>query len=66
LERILPTDQIGVFLETAHPAKFPEVIEPAIGRKVDVPLRLQAFMKGEAKSIAIKANLDELKRFLLK
>ncbi len=66
LEKILTSNKIGVFLETAHPAKFPEVIEPAIGRKIDVPLRLQAFMKGEAKSIAIKANLDELKRFLLK
>lgn len=66
LEKMLLNDQTGIFLETAHPAKFPEVIENAIGRKVDVPHRLQAFMEGEEKSVGIKANLDELKGHLLK
>jgi threonine synthase len=33
----------GVFLGTAHPAKFLEVVEPALGVKVQLPEHLQAF-----------------------
>ena len=66
LENKLTEGEKGIFLETAHPAKFPEVVEPVIGRKVDVPARLKAFMEGEAKNIQLKANLEELKSFLLK
>jgi threonine synthase len=35
--RSAPADTIGVFLATAHPAKFREVVEPAIGRAVPLP-----------------------------
>ncbi len=66
LEYDLKDNETGLFLETAHPAKFPEVVEPQIGRKVDVPERLQAFMAGEPKNISLDANLDALKVFLLK
>ena len=66
LESKLGAGEKGIFLETAHPAKFPEVVEPVIGKKVDVPDRLKAFMAGEPKNIQLKANLEELKRFLLK
>lgn len=66
LEKRLKSDELGVFLETAHPAKFPEVVEPAIERKVNVPERLQAFMDGIPKSINIEASLAQLKGILLK
>lgn len=66
LENKLKDGEKGIFLETAHPTKFPEVVEPVIGRKLDVPERLQAFMKGEPKNIQLKATLEELKTFLLK
>jgi len=66
LEKDLIPGEIGVFLETAHPAKFPEVVEPVIGKSVYVPERLQEFMKGDSKSISMEANLGELKSFLLK
>jgi threonine synthase len=62
----LKENETGVFLETAHPAKFPEVVEPVIGKKVQVPQRLQAFMNGERKSIQMEANVSNLKAFLLK
>ncbi len=62
----LNNNEVGVFLETAHPAKFPEVVEPVIGKKLDVPERLQAFMKGERKVVSMGAELSQLKSFLLK
>ncbi|WP_282036337.1 threonine synthase [Saccharicrinis aurantiacus] len=65
LENDLEETEVGVFLETAHPAKFPEVVEPVIGRKVEVPARLQAFMNGEAKNISMKADMQELKKYLM-
>ncbi|MGQ1787218.1 MULTISPECIES: threonine synthase [unclassified Saccharicrinis] len=66
LESKLKKGEKGIFLETAHPAKFPEVVENVIGRKVEVPERLQAFMAGEPRNIQLKATLNELKDFLLK
>ncbi len=66
LEKGLSENETGLFLETAHPAKFPEVVEPVIGKKIDVPSRLNEFMKGERKSIGMKSTLHELKSFLLK
>ena len=42
LQQVLATDPhaTGVFLATAHPAKFREVVEPAIGAKVPLPATL--------------------------
>ncbi len=65
LEKKLTQGEKGLFLETAHPAKFPEVVEPVIGRKVEVPARLQAFMNGISKNVELKASLGDLKDFLL-
>ncbi len=57
--------EIGVFLETAHPAKFQETVEEIIGEKVPIPAKLEAFMKGEKQSIEMGANFAELKAYLL-
>jgi threonine synthase len=54
----------GIFLETAHPAKFLETVEGTINHKVEVPARLEKFMKGEKKSIPITSNFSELKSLL--
>jgi threonine synthase len=35
-----PRRAVGVFLATAHPAKFAEVVEPIIGRRIFAPERL--------------------------
>ena len=55
---------MGIFLETAHPAKFPEVVEPLIKRAVETPQRLEDFKKGVKQSVEIKKELEELKKVL--
>ena len=55
----------GVFLETAHPAKFLDAVEPAIGAKVEIPQRLQDYLKREKKAILIGNTFEELKAVLL-
>ncbi len=59
-------NETGVFLETAHPAKFLETVEAIISQPVAIPEKLQAFMKGEKQSIAMDKTFEELKRILLK
>ncbi|NDV96746.1 threonine synthase [Dysgonomonas sp. 521] len=65
LKEQLEADETGIFLETAHPAKFLETVESIIGKKVDIPEKLQAFMKGEKQSIEIGNSFDEFKGLLL-
>lgn len=57
--------ETGVFLETAHPAKFVETVKRAINTDVEIPERLAAFMQGEKKSVEMHADFDEFKTFLL-
>lgn len=59
-------NETGVFLETAHPAKFLETVEAIISQPVAIPEKLQAFMKGEKQSIAMDKTFEELKQILLK
>tara|TARA_B100000795_G_scaffold268759_1_gene256419 strand:+ start:5592 stop:6881 length:1290 start_codon:yes stop_codon:yes gene_type:complete len=58
-------DVQGIVLETAHPAKFGEVVEPVIGRKIEVPARLQEFMNRTKVATLIQPKFSELKSFLL-
>jgi threonine synthase len=66
LKSSLKPGETGLFIETAHPAKFPEVVEPIIGQKVPVPARLEAFFSGTKQSIEIATGLENLKAVLLK
>ena len=61
----LSKDENGIFLETAHPAKFKETVEEIIGKPIEIPQLLQAFLKGEKKSIGLKNNYDLFKDTLL-
>jgi threonine synthase len=54
----------GIFLETAHPAKFYDIVEEALGLKVALPEILQSCLGKEKRSIKISADFDEFKRFL--
>ncbi len=56
----------GVILETAHPVKFYDVIEPLINQTVRVPENVAEQIKKEKKSTKISANTNELKEFLLR
>jgi threonine synthase len=58
------SNAIGVFLETAHPAKFKEVVEGAIGRPIEIPARLDLFLKKEKQSKRMNGSFGELKEFL--
>ena len=48
-------DFVGVLLETAHPAKFVEVVEDVLKEQIEIPEKLEAFNKREKKS-ALKAR----------
>ena len=55
----------GIFLETAHPVKFPDAVEEATGKKIDMPTSINAIMKLEKKSMVMKPEFESLKQFLL-
>jgi len=61
----LESNETGVFLETAHPAKFLETVENIIGEKVEIPQKLQEFMKGEKKSLPMGKDFQSFKNYLL-
>lgn len=65
LKEKLKPNETGIFLETAHPAKFLETVESIIGEKVAVPAKLQAFMKGTKQSKPISKNFADFKNLLL-
>ena len=56
----------GYFLETAHPVKFYDVVEPVIGEKVDIPGAIEKILPLEKQSTVIGRDYDELKAYLLK
>lgn len=54
----------GIFLETAHPAKFAERVEPIVG-KVVMPPALERFAVRTKNSIPLSAEFDDFKEYLL-
>ena len=65
LEEGLQEGEVGVFLETAHPAKFLETVEGIIGEQVEIPAKLLAFMKGTKQSIPMSKDFASFKAYLL-
>ena len=67
LQRYLQNNPVekGIVLETAHPVKFYEVVEPVIGEVVPIPAAVQQQLLLEKKSTKIAAEVDLLKGFLL-
>jgi threonine synthase len=58
-------DNKGIFLETAHPVKFYDVVEPVIGQTVQIPESIKAELAKEKKSTVINSGATELKNFLM-
>lgn len=58
-------DKKGFILETAHPVKFPDSVEKAIGGNIKIPGSLEGLMMKEKKTVEINSDFEELKRFLL-
>ncbi|MBQ8593812.1 MAG: threonine synthase [Bacteroidaceae bacterium] len=61
----LQPGEVGVFLETAHPAKFLDTVEDIIEAKVEIPAKLQAFMKGTKQSVPMSKEFAAFKEYLL-
>ena len=59
-ERELP----GIFLETAHPAKFADVIEAELGTKVELPPKLASLLDKQKESVRIGVDYPAFKDFL--
>ncbi|MEO9967715.1 MAG: threonine synthase [Reichenbachiella sp.] len=57
-------ETVGVFLETAHPAKFYDVVEPIIGQQVEIPKRLQDYIDREKVAIELDPTLEQLENVL--
>lgn len=66
LQEGLQEGETGVFLETAHPAKFKGVVDGIIGGDIEIPAKLAAFMKGEKQSVAMTKEFADFKAYLLK
>lgn len=61
----LAPGETGIFLETAHPAKFKETVENITGTEIGIPDKLSAFMKGEKRSVRMSAQFPAFKKYLL-
>ena len=53
LKEQLKDGETGVFLETAHPAKFKDTVEEILGSSIEIPAKLQEFMKGTKQRIQL-------------
>lgn len=65
LKDLLQPGQTGFFLETAHPAKFKQVVDDICGTDIEIPARLQAFMQGTKQSIPMPNDFQQFKSFLM-
>ncbi len=57
--------QKGIFLETAHPVKFYDAVEPVISDKVPIPPSVQSLLHKPKKRILIDVNYQALRDYLL-
>ena len=65
LKDLLNDGEVGVFCETAHPAKFKEKVDEIIGIDVEIPERLADFMKGTKQSVPLGKDFAGFKKFLM-
>jgi threonine synthase len=62
----LHSDEVGVFCETALPAKFKEKVDEILGIDVEIPERLANFMKGQKQSVPMTKDFADFKQYLMK
>ena len=65
LKEGLKAGGVGVFLETAHPAKFKDTVDRILGTDIEIPAKLQAFMQGKKQSVPMSKDFASFKQFLL-
>ncbi len=66
LKELLQPGETGVFLETAHPAKFKQTVDSVLGIDLPIPEKLQSFMRGTKQSVEMQNAFSDLKKTLLK
>ncbi len=57
-------DWQGIFLETAHPAKFKDIVDGVIQESIAIPERLQKFLDKEKQVVAMSKNYADFKSYL--
>ncbi len=65
LKEGLKAGETGVFLETAHPAKFKDTVDRILGDNIEIPAKLQAFMKGTKQSVPMSKDFASFKEYLM-
>ena len=55
----------GIFMGTAHPAKFKDTVEKAIGEKIEMPAYLEEIQKQKKQAEKLSANYEDFKQWLL-
>ncbi|WP_028762771.1 threonine synthase [Shewanella colwelliana] len=64
LSLTMTSDEMGIFLGTAHPAKFKDVVEQTLSRAIELPPALAAVKDKPILSASLQADFDELKAHL--
>ncbi|HVX28366.1 MAG TPA: hypothetical protein VHB70_18610, partial [Parafilimonas sp.] len=55
----------GIFLETAHPVKFPETVEEVTGKKIEIPESIQYLFNEKKESVLMNAWFNEFKEWMM-
>lgn len=61
----LKDGEVGIFLETAHPAKFKTTVDEILGTDIEIPAKLQAFMQGKKQSVPMSKDFADFKAYLM-
>lgn len=56
----------GIFLETAHPAKFQDVVSSTLNKSISLPSTLKKFMSGKKLTTPMSNKFEDFKAYLLK
>jgi threonine synthase len=61
----LEDHEMGIFLETAHPAKFDQALKTILGTEIEIPERLAERMDMDKVAAELPASYPEFKSWLL-
>ena len=61
----LTVGEAGIFIETAHPAKFKDTVESIIGESIPIPEKLEKFMNGTKQTVKMSSGFAAFKKFLI-
>ncbi len=65
INEFLQPGETGIFLETAHPAKFKETVDDILGENIEIPATLKAFMNRKKQTVKMPPSFTHFKKYLL-